>query len=177
MGVRPTASHKPTYHAEKTNATHSPTNKSFPFQRQLLQSLRLWYTINNFDPCSDSPQKLHELVALSFVLEEHILLEAQQILLYPSKAGHNFNHPRFVSAILDFYSQPKVPHHKTKTSKLLLTNQLFSYEQSRSTTQPSSNYFNKLYLDDPETCHNMDIDEEPPTQDIQIKHFNQKTVT
>ncbi len=23
----------------------------------------------------------------------------------------------------------------------------------------------------------MDIDEEPPTQDIQIKHFNQKTVT
>jgi len=103
------------------------TTASFPLKKQLSQSIRLWDIISSFDPRRDSSHKLHQLLAVSFVLEELIQLATNSLSNFPSSVHKNNTIlPPVIGDLLQFYDLPEISPSRAKLSSLSLTNQILS---------------------------------------------------
>ena len=98
--------------------------------KQFAQSLRLWSIINQFNPTSKNPLKLHEILAIALILEERIELATHHAAVLTNTL---LPATRFISLIigekLSFYSQPELHPKQVKFSLQSLTNNLLSEEQ------------------------------------------------
>lgn len=126
--------------------------KTFFTHRQLEQPI--------FDHNNTSASDLHQLIALTFILEECIKLEAQSIKI--SQESFSFTRDSTTENVIvkniTFYSQPKIKTVHSKKSFPSFTNQIFSLSRTSNLTPTSNNFFSALLEDCTPEEYKMEID-------------------
>jgi hypothetical protein len=133
---------------------------NFPFLKQLQQSHHLWNAINTLDHDNTLALDLHQLIALTFILEECIKLEVQRIKLSQEQSSCALDDTtdNVIATTLNFYSQPKVNPAYTKKSFPSFTTQIFSPTRKPNLNPKSKNVFSALLADCPPEEYEIEID-------------------
>ena len=144
-------SHCPLVSLRSTSNCQSPTPQSnilisHPLQSQLLRSHRLWTAINQFNPASHHSSILHELIALTFILEDRLFLAYQQSITSQSTHTRNSLSP-VIAPISNFYSQQELHPKSVKFSNVSLTSQLFDRTRCQNRPPIFHNKFDPLLND------------------------------
>jgi hypothetical protein len=101
---------------------------------------------------------LHDLLALSHILEEHIVSSVQR---YQSSNSYNTHQNIAIQRLVQFYSQPELTVNQVAYSSSSLTQQLFETKGFSSYQLKPTNYFDPLISDFDNEMPQMDIDETP----------------
>ena len=106
--------------------------------KQLQQSKHLWNAINQFDFKNNPESNLQQLITLTFILEECIHLEVQNLAALNLLTDFSATNPIscIIADTLQFFYQPEVYIKSTKTSFPSFTTQLFSPERTPSPPGP-----------------------------------------
>lgn len=113
---------------------------------------------SNSNNCPNILILLYDLLALSHILEEHIVSSVQQ---YQSSDSYNTHQNTAIQRLVQFYSQPELTVNQVAYSSLSFTQQLFETKGFSSHQLKPTNYFYPLICDFDDEMPQMDIDETP----------------